>query len=353
MAYDVMIASAMADKAKAELVAKRLRALKFKVRYDAKREHDTPTSRDLNDANKSGVVLILWSKAACDTSSSDSDWVHAIAHLARSRGDALVQADLDATTPDEPFDKDERFKLAGMGPKRIPNGFLELVDTLGAKQKRKDLSDFLKIAAGDTAAKDAWKKAHPKDPISATARKTTASKKKAPAKKTAAASPATAKPAAKKPPTPVTPPPAAEEPKAGAVETEDAPTATEAESETLKPKIKLKPPVSPSAMPYRRPSPESLRDEKEGEEIGWVMLGPIIAGIVLMMILAYAFRSTPVAPASSMPAIGNARPVLMNACPAGQVPRSLIGIAPLRTGTIVDDTQEAETEAEAPAAENE
>ena len=62
MAYDVMIASAMADKAKAELVAKRLRSLKFRVRYDAKREHTTPTTRDLNDANRSGAVLVLWSR---------------------------------------------------------------------------------------------------------------------------------------------------------------------------------------------------------------------------------------------------------------------------------------------------
>ena len=330
MAYDVMIASAMADKSKAELVAKRLRSLKFKVRYDAKREHDTPTARDLNDANKSAVVLVLWSKAACDTASADSDWVHAIAHLARSRKGALYQAGLDAMTPDEPFDKDERFKLAGMGPKRIPNGLFDLVDTLGAKQKRRDLSDFLKIAAGDTAARDAWKKAHPRDPISGAAGKKTAAKKPATSKPAATRTTAKAAPAGKA---------AADTPA-----TEAPPAAAPAGAETLVPKIKLNPPISPSAMPYRRPSTESFRDDEDRQEIGWVMLGPIIAGIVLMMLMAYAFRSSQTAAetGAGMPAIANARPVVMEVCPAGQVPRSLIEVPPLRTGPIVDDTEEPE-----------
>ena len=334
MAYDVMIASAMADKAKAELVAKRLRSLKFKVRYDAKREHTTPTTRDLNDANRSGVVLVLWSKAACDTSTGDSDWVHSIAHLARSRRNALFQADLDATAPDEPFDKDERFKLSGMGPKRIPNGLLDLADALGKKQRRKDLSDFLKIAAGDTEAKDAWKKAHPRDPISLAGK--AAVKKKAatktPAAKKTTVSKATTKAAS------VSTPPASE-----AASAKDTAAPETPNTDALVPKIKLKPPISPSAMPYRRPAEPSLREE-DRQEIGWIMLGPIIAGIVLMMLLAYAFRSTTTAraPAASMPAIANARPVVMDVCPPGQVPRSLIEIPPLRTGPIIDDTEEAE-----------
>ncbi len=335
MAYDVMIASAMADKAKAELVAKRLRSLKFRVRYDAKREHTTPTTRDLNDANRSGAVLVLWSKAACDTSTGDSDWVHSIAHLARSRRNALFQADLDATTPDEPFDKDERFKLTGMGPKRIPNGLFDLADALGKKQRRKDLSDFLKIAAGDTEAKDAWKKAHPRDPISL-AGKAAAAKKKAATKKPAAKK-TTASKTATKAASASTPAPSEAAP------AKDTAAPETPNTENLVPKIKLNPPVSPSAMPYRRPAEPSLRDE-DRQEIGWVMLGPIIAGIVLMMLLAYAFRSTTTAsaPAAGMPAIANARPVVMDVCPPGQVPRSLIEIPPLRTGPIIDDTEEAE-----------
>ena len=329
MAYDVMIASTMADKAKAELVAKRLRALKFKVRYDAKREHSTPTSRDLTDANKSGAVLVLWSKAACDTGSADSDWVHAIAHLARSRGGALVQAGLDATIPDDPFDKDERYKLVGMGPKRIPNGFYDLVDKLGADQGRSGLSDYLKIAAGDTAARAAWREAHPGDPIAQAGKKSPAKTGTA-SKKRAAAKPA-------------------EKPEAQASEAAAVPAATSnmADSETLTPKIKLNPPVSPSAMPYRRPDPASLRDE-EKLEIGWTMIGPIIGGIVLMMLLAWVFRSDQVASQRviSQQGIANATlPAVPAACPPGEVPRSLIDIPPLRTGPIIDDTQDETPEA--------
>ena len=335
MAYDVMIASTMADKAKAELVARRLRALKFKVRYDAKREHATPTARDLTDANKSGAVLVLWSKAACDTGSPDSDWVHAIAHLARSRGDALVQAGLDAAIPDEPFDKDERFKLAGMGPKRIPNGFHDLVDRLGARQGRSDLSDYLKIPASDTAARAAWKEAHPGDPIAGAAKKSPAKTgKTGKSSKTAPAAP----PAGKTEPVVQTPETPASE--AAAV---PAATSKIAESETLKPKIKLNPPISPSAMPYRRPDPASLREE-DREEIGWTMIGPIIGGIVLMMLLAWVFRSEQVATqrATGQQGIANATlPGVPAACPPGEVPRSLIEIPPLRTGPIIDDTEDA------------
>lgn len=347
MAYDVMIASAMADKTKADLVAKRLRALKFKVRYDAKREHTTPSSRDINDANKSGAVLVLWSKTAADKASPDNEWVEAIAHLARARKDALFQADLDSATPNEPFDKDERFRISGMGPKRIPAGFHALVDALGAAQGRKDLSDFLKIAAGDTAAKDAWKKAHPKDPIAGTA------KKKAPAKKPTAKKQAAKKPTAKTPA--AQPAPEPEKPvEETAPDTEAAavPAATSelASEETLTPKIKLNPPRSPSAMPYRRPSPASLVDE-EREDIGWTIIGPVLGGIALMMILAWVFRSgqagTGGADEARLRAIGNAGlPALVEACPPGQVPRSLIEIPPLRTGTIVDDTEEETPEDE-------
>ena len=60
--YDVFLVSTLADRAKAELIVRRLRALKFKVRHDKKREHTTPTPRDYRDADNSQSVLVLWSK---------------------------------------------------------------------------------------------------------------------------------------------------------------------------------------------------------------------------------------------------------------------------------------------------
>ena len=65
--YNVFLANALADREKAELVVRRLRALKIKVRYDKKREHTTPTPRDYRDADNSQSVLVLWSKEACDS----------------------------------------------------------------------------------------------------------------------------------------------------------------------------------------------------------------------------------------------------------------------------------------------
>ena len=106
--YDVFLVSTLADRAKAELIVRRLRALKFKVRHDKKREHTTPTPRDYRDADNSQSVLVLWSKEACDTSKSDSDWVHAIAHHARSKDGVLLQVGLDKSVPDEPFANDKR-----------------------------------------------------------------------------------------------------------------------------------------------------------------------------------------------------------------------------------------------------
>ena len=324
MAHDVMIASAMADMAKAQLVAKRLRALKLRVRLDAKREHTTPTARDLNDANRAGSVLVLWSKAACDTGTPDSDWVHSMAHLARSRRGALLQAGLDASVPDDPFDKDERYKLTGMGPKRIPNGFFELVGALEKKTKRRDLAEFLRIDPKDKDAIAAWKKAHPRDPISQAGKP----KKTAPVPKPAA-KPA-ARPAGEAAPeeTPASAPSAAAAATAGMAKASAPPTPPQ-------------PPKAPAAtqFAYKRPHPATLHDDSDEIEVGWKMLAPIMAGCLLMLILAFGMRSRP-ASQPSMPAIGNAAPVHAQVCPPGQVPRSLLEVRPLRTGPIIDDTQD-------------
>ena len=136
MAFDVLLVSAMGDSNKATVLARRLRALKFRVRHDAKRAHTTPSARDLSDCNKATSVLVLWSAKACDSDGTDSDWVHAMAHLARSRPGALVQADLDETVPDEPFDKDKRFDLAGLTARATPEGFKALCEALGEKDGR-------------------------------------------------------------------------------------------------------------------------------------------------------------------------------------------------------------------------
>ena len=57
--YDVFLVNALADSEKAVLIVRRLRALKFKVRYDNKREHTTPTPKDYRDTDNSQTQLHL------------------------------------------------------------------------------------------------------------------------------------------------------------------------------------------------------------------------------------------------------------------------------------------------------
>ena len=52
MAYDVLLVAAIKDSDKATVIARRLRALKFRVRFDASRAHTTPSSRDLGTKKK-------------------------------------------------------------------------------------------------------------------------------------------------------------------------------------------------------------------------------------------------------------------------------------------------------------
>ena len=206
--YDVFLVNALADREKADLIVRRLRALKFKVRHDKKREHTTPTPKDYRDADNSQSVLILWSKDACDTRQSDSDWVHAIAHHSRSKDGVLLQAGLDKSVPDEPFSEDKRFALSGMGPRKLVNGYYDLVDELGRRDGRKDLRDWIDLKAGDKEGKAVWKENHPTDPLSQAPKPKAAAKPKPEAtpEVAAAAAPVAATTRPKAPPLEMIPP---------------------------------------------------------------------------------------------------------------------------------------------------
>ncbi len=165
MRYDVFLISALADREVADMLVRRLKALKFKVRHDKKRAHTTLTPKDIKDANDSQSIIALWSKAACDPSQSDSDWVHAMARQARSRPGALVQVGLDKTTPGDPFDKDKRYMLAGLTSRKIVEPYYELVEELGKRDGRTNLREWLGLKGADKAGKAAWKARHPTDPL--------------------------------------------------------------------------------------------------------------------------------------------------------------------------------------------
>lgn len=284
--YNVFLANALADREKAELVVRRLRALKFKVRYDKKREHTTPTPRDYRDADNSDAVLVLWSEQACDTDSRDSDWVHAIAHHARSGDDVLLQACLDASTPDEPFNADQHFDLSGLTSRKLVEGYYQLVETLGARDGRTDLRDWLALKASDKEGKEIWKENHPTDPLALVGR------------------PKTAKPSAPKP----------------QAEAAKLPSVTSSFQKNLE---------APPTTPIRAPE----------DRLGTILLAAVGAIIVGMLLLSAALRSYMIAP---MPVDTNGVE-LVEQCPAGQVPAYLLNQTPrppLEPGPIIDDTED-------------
>lgn len=284
--YDVFLVNALADREKADLIVRRLRALKFKVRYDKKREHTTPTPKDYRDADNSQSVLVVWSKDSCNTSESDSDWVHAIAHHARSKDGVLLQVGLDKTVPDEPFSEDKRYALSGMGPRKLVEGYYDLVDELGRRDGRKDLRDWINLKASDKAGKEAWKTDHPTDPLS-----------QAPKSKTAAKAPVKA-----------------------AASAAAAPTMG---SRAPAPPLEMTPPTVP---------------QQTEDVLGPIMLAAIGVIIVGMLIMSAAMSTKP-----GLPAIAGAgSTALVPQCPEGQMPAYLLeeeAPAVLEPGPIIDDTE--------------
>ena len=279
--YDVFLAASLADREKAELILRRLRALKFKVRYDKKREHTTPTPRDYRDADNSQSVLILWSKAACDTSQADSDWVHAVAHHARSKPGTLLQAGLDAAVPDEPFSEDNRYALTGMGPRKLVEGYYQLVDELGRRDGRVDLRDWLKLKASDKDGKAVWKENHPTDPLSQSP------------KSKASAAPAPAAPA----PEQIIIPPIASS--------------------------KLNPPVAPNG--------------REDDVLGRIMLLAVALVLAIMFLISGLMRSAQ----TDAPTASVVQQTLVAQCPPGQLPAYLLELEnqPLEPGGFIDDSE--------------
>lgn len=283
MRYDVFLVNALADSEQAEMLVRRLKALKFKVRYDKKREHTTPTPKDYRDADNAQSIIVLWSEAACDTSSKDSDWVHAIAHHARSKDGVLVQVGLDDTTPDDPFSHDKRYMLEGLTSRKTVDGYYDLTDDLGKRDGRKDLRQWIDFKTSDKDAQAAWKKKHPTDPLALVG-------KPVPKKAVIAAGAAV-----------------------GAATLAASASASKAP----------KPVVAAVAASYQ---------DEDDNSLGFWMIAAILAGILGMLLLGYLFQSKPLAPTG----VANAGPVMVASCPAGQIPASSLKI--LETGEVTDDS---------------
>lgn len=288
MRYDVFLVNALKDQEQAEMLARRLKALKFKVRHDKKREHTTPTPKDYRDADNSQSIIVLWSESACDTSNKDSDWVHAIAHHARSKEGVLVQVGLDETVPDDPFSHDARYMLAGLTSRKTVEPYYDLVDDLGKRDGRKSLRQWIDFKTSDKAAINAWKKKHPTDPLAM---------------------------AGQPKPKPATAPKAAAVTGAAALG-----AATLAAPKAAHAPLSAAPAASLAA-----------HSDKDDSGIGWWMIAGILAGILAMLFFGWLLRKQ-----AGTPAVGNAM-IMAPQCPAGQMPAYLLDNT-LQPGPVTDDT---------------
>lgn len=303
MSYDVFLVSALEDRDTARLIARRLRALKFKVWFDQKQVDETFDAKDARDAMNSQSMLVLWSANAVK-----SDWVRAAAAVGQSRGDMLAEAGLDKTIPYEPFRQHKRFNLDGFTSRKTPEGFIQLVEELGRRMGRTGLRQWMGYGAKDEDERLDWLAAHPEDPLALDAKKKREKDlgiKPAPAREAIGAAALAA--AAMRVSPPVPPPSSAG-------------------------------PARPNgATPLASEGAKSNATLVE-EALGWGTMAAVGTAIFAMLILAWAFRSQPAAgPVGvSSPAIANSR-LAIEACPAGTVPRSMLRV--LEPGPIIDDTQ--------------
>ncbi len=316
MKSDVFLAATRTDRSRADLIARRLRAVKLKVRFDKARDHATPSAKDQRDLNEADQVLVLWSAAACDPNDPDCDWMYAVARSARARG-VLVQASLDGTRPGDPFDEADPFRFDGLTTRTLPDDLLRLVDTFGARQGRSDLSGWLALATRDQAGREAWMAAHPDDPIAKAARRkatgkaATGATTSAPESRAGAGQSGAAEAATASPPAGSAAPPLAQRPPRERV--------------AARPNVTLRP--APATPPPRERSTP-------------LTLGTIGVAIAAFFVLAAVLGEAERAPPSEegAPAIGNAAfplPLRGGRDPAREV---------LEPGPILNDTGPAQAD---------
>jgi hypothetical protein len=294
MAYDVFLVSAIEDRDMAKLVARRLRSLKFKVWFDQKQTDNTFDAKDARNAGNSRHMLVMWSEHAVK-----SDWVRAAASIGHSRSGMLAQVSLDKTIPYEPFKNDKRFSIEGMTSRKTPEGFYKMIEELAQRDGRSDLREWMNFGSKDEEAREDWLTAHPDDPLAIDAQK---KREKAMG---------------------IKPAPAAETASAAAL---------------AKASVKSQPGNSSSAS---RPVSPPVPTGSDPLGMGWGTIAAVAAAVFAMFFLSWIFRSqTITAPMhAGAPGVGNAY-VLQEACPAGQVPASLMKV--LEPGPIINDTEEPE-----------
>ena len=300
MSYDVFLVAALEDRDMAKLVTRRLRGLKMRVWYDAKSTDDIFDAKESRAIDRSKSMIVLWSENAVK-----SAFVRAAAGQGYSKieqGYPFIQAGLDDTVPYDPYSVDDLHGLKGFTSRTNTDGWFEIIDKLEAHQGRKDLRDWLLIPTKDKDAQEAWRKAHPKDPLAKKGQPVGVKSSAATGATAAAATGAAASLAAAKPEAPE---PAPEPDPVKVVRTAPAASTVKA----------------------------AQTAESGGDAIVWAMLG----AVALLFLFAFLARSGQVGQsASALPGVAN---TVFTTCPAGTIPREMLVEDILQPGPIINDTE--------------
>ncbi|WP_135212317.1 toll/interleukin-1 receptor domain-containing protein [Vitreimonas flagellata] len=156
-APDIFISYKREERPRVEAIAEALRALKFKVWFDARLTSGKAFDDEINQQVRAAkAVLVCWSPGAIA-----SEWVRAEATIGRQRG-VLCACVLEPCELTPPFNLVHAENLSS-GPLTAANpAWIKLVEQLGALVGRPGLGEFV---SADAAGAKAWRAAHPNDPL--------------------------------------------------------------------------------------------------------------------------------------------------------------------------------------------
>ena len=281
MTHDILIISDPEDKTASDMIARRLRSLKFQVRNNRAPKRSTPTAKDADGIADAKTVLVLWSKATKSEDRPQAAWLQAMAAKAATSDQIVVHARLDSADPG--IDGDT-FDLNGLTGRKMVPGFVDAVALLGASISRPGLRDWLALKSNDADGQSAWQAAHPNDPLSENS---------------------------------------------DTADNEDtAPSRVEVAAEPVKPRMVIPPPVHAELKPKRF---DPSQQPPAGGEFLLVGVG---LGIFLMFVFAFLVRSEPL-----MQEIEADIVPPPFAAPCRDNPDDQRCRQPLQTGPIIDDTE--------------
>ncbi|MEL6828947.1 MAG: hypothetical protein AAFO63_02310 [Pseudomonadota bacterium] len=242
MTHDILIISDPEDKSASDMVARRLRALKFRVRNNRAPNKAEPTAKDIAEVENARAVLALWTKPSTNEARPQAIWMMAMVRGAHAADRTLVHARRGPITPHSDIAAIPIYDLKGLTGRKLVPGFVDVVELLGAAVSRTGLKDWLDLDADNLDGQAAWLANHPNDPLTG----------KEIVRSEPPAEVAAAEPVAVKPPRVVIPPPV---------------------NATLKPKR-----FDPSKQPPAG---------------GELLLAGVGLGIIILFVVAFVVRSQP------------------------------------------------------------